>query len=103
MMASLTYFSISLSSSGVTFLSRLKSNLSLSAVMLDPLCWMFGSTIFQGGVEQVGGGVELGGLDRVVREASLELLVGSHPGVLLVGLEPVLEVLEVDLLALLGG
>ena len=28
------------------FLSRLKSNLSLSAVMLDPFCWMSGLTIF---------------------------------------------------------
>ena len=46
LMASLTYCSTAFSSSGVHFLSRLKSNLSLSAVMLDPFCWMSGLTIF---------------------------------------------------------
>ena len=46
LMASFTYCSTAFSSSGVHFLSRLKSNLSLSAVMLDPFCWMSGLTIF---------------------------------------------------------
>ena len=48
------------------------------------------------GIEEVSCGVELGGLLAVVGKASLEGLFGSCPGFLLVGAEPVLEVLHVD-------
>ena len=57
-----------------------------------------GHDLPQSGVEQVGRGMQLGGLDGMVGESSLELLVGTHPGVLLVGFEAVVEVGLVDLL-----
>ena len=57
----------------------------------------------QRGVQQVSRCVQLGGLDGVVGQTALELLVGAHPRVLLVGLESLLEVVDVDLLPLLRG